>query len=134
MGQDQVPGPTGEYRLNQAIGKRKLEKANANPVRGVRIIFGDHTWHGSTAKASDGLRLMVLGTYSRPHMQTQEAFRQTVTAGALARNPARFTRLVNVHNPMPWGKTPVELIAFCCSRFFAATSSAARVAVAAACS
>ena len=39
-------------------------------------------------------------------MQTQEAYRQTVTTEALARNPLRFARLMNVYNAMPWGKTP----------------------------
>ncbi len=72
---------------------------------GSMVIWGDHTWHGSYAKETDGLRLMVLGMYNRPHMQTQEAYRQTATAEALARNPLRFTRLMNVHHGMPWGKS-----------------------------
>ena len=73
---------------------------------GSMIIWGDHTWHGSYPKTNGGLRLMVLGMYNRPHMQTQEAFRETVTDQALARNPPRFARLMNVFNPFPWGKTP----------------------------
>lgn len=82
---------------------------NAHPVEapaGSMIIWGDHTWHGSYPKTSSGLRLMVLGMYNRPHMQTQEAYRETATEDALRRNPPRFTRLMNVHNSMPWGKTP----------------------------
>ena len=70
------------------------------------IIWGDHTWHGSYPKTTDGLRLMILGMYNRPHMQTQEAYRHTATDEALARNPKRFARLMNVYNAMPWGKTP----------------------------
>lgn len=73
---------------------------------GSMVIWGDHTWHGSYPKHTDGLRLMVLGMYNRPHMQTQEAYRQTVTNEALARNPKRFARLMNAYNTMPWGKTP----------------------------
>lgn len=73
---------------------------------GSMIIWGDHTWHGSYPKTTDGLRLMILGMYNRPHMQTQEAYRQTVTDEALARNPRRFARLMNIYNTMPWGKTP----------------------------
>lgn len=72
---------------------------------GSMVIWGDHTWHGSYAKQTDGVRLMVLGMFNRPHMQTQEAYRQTATPEALARNPLRFTRLMNVHNGMPWGKS-----------------------------
>ncbi|MEM7016627.1 MAG: phytanoyl-CoA dioxygenase family protein [Pseudomonadota bacterium] len=82
---------------------------NSHPIEapaGSMIIWGDHTWHGSYPKNTDGLRLMVLGMFNRPHMQTQEAYRQTATNEALARNPLRFTRLMNVHNAMPWGKTP----------------------------
>lgn len=73
---------------------------------GSMIIWGDHTWHGSYPKTTDGLRLMILGMYNRPHMQTQEAYRETVTNEALARNPRRFARLMNVYNAMPWGKSP----------------------------
>ncbi len=72
---------------------------------GSMVIWGDHTWHGSYPKQTDGVRLMVLGMYNRPHMQTQEAYRQTATPEALARNPLRFTRLMNVHHGMPWGKS-----------------------------
>ena len=75
---------------------------------GSMVIWGDHTWHGSYPKQTDGLRLMVLGMYNRPHMQTQEAYRQTATPEALARNPVRFTQLMNVHHAMPWGKNGVR--------------------------
>ena len=80
----------------------------AHPVEaeaGSMIIWGDHTWHGSYAKESPGLRMMVLGMFNRPHMQTQEAYRETATNDSLARNPLRFTRLMNVYNAMPWGKS-----------------------------
>ena len=72
---------------------------------GSMIIWGDHLWHGSYRKQTDGLRLMVLGMYNRPHMQTQEGFRETVTDEALARNPIRFTRLMNIYHAMPLGRT-----------------------------
>lgn len=81
---------------------------NAHPVEapaGSMIIWGDHTWHGSYPKQTDGLRIMMLGMYNRPHMQTQEAYRETVTDAALARNPLRFARLMNVYHAMPWGKS-----------------------------
>ena len=72
---------------------------------GSMIILGDHLWHGSYPKQTDGLRLMLLALYNRPHMQTQEAFRETVTDEVLARNPVRFARLMNVYHAMPWGRT-----------------------------
>ena len=72
---------------------------------GSMIIWGDHTWHGSYSKETEGLRMMVLGMYNRPHLQTQEAYRETATEEALARNPLRFARLMNIYHAMPWGKS-----------------------------
>ena len=68
---------------------------------GSMIIWGDHTWHGSYPRKTQGLRLMMLGTYCRSHMQTQEPFRQTVTQEALDRNPVRFGRLMDVAGGFP---------------------------------
>ena len=73
---------------------------------GSMIIWGDHTWHGSYPRTTEGLRLMMLGTYCRSHMQTQEPFRQTVTQEALDRNPIRFGRLMDVAGGFPFGKSP----------------------------
>jgi ectoine hydroxylase-related dioxygenase (phytanoyl-CoA dioxygenase family) len=70
---------------------------------GSMVIWGDHTWHGSYPKTTDGLRLMILGMYNRPHMQTQEAYRHTATDEALARNPKRFARLMTVAAQGPNG-------------------------------
>ncbi len=103
-----VPG-SHRWRRMPSIEEAKYWADQAIPVEapaGSMIIWGDHTWHGSCAKETPGLRLMVLGMFNRPHMQTQEAYRETATAEALARNPKRFTRLMNVHHTMPWGKTP----------------------------
>jgi ectoine hydroxylase-related dioxygenase (phytanoyl-CoA dioxygenase family) len=103
-----VPG-SHHWRRLPSIEEAQYWADNAHAVTapaGSMIIWGDHTWHGSYPKKSDGLRLMVLAMYNRPHMQTQESIRETVTDEALARNPARFARLMNVFNPMPWGKTP----------------------------
>ena len=73
------------------------------------VIWGDHLWHGSYPKETDGPRLMMLGMYNRPHMATQEGFRETVTDAALARNPIRFARLMNVYQPMPMGTSGPDL-------------------------
>lgn len=101
----------GSHRWRRLPSNEEAEywADNAQPVEapaGSMIIWGDHTWHGSYPKTTDGLRLMILGLYNRPHMQTQEAYRETVTNEVLARNPKRFARLMNIYNPMPWGKTP----------------------------
>ena len=73
------------------------------------VIWGDHLWHGSVRKETDGLRLTMLGMYNRPHMATQEGFRDTVTDEALARNPMRFTRLMKVYHAMPMGTSGAGL-------------------------
>ena len=75
---------------------------------GSMIIWGDHTWHGAFPRQTEGLRLMLLGTFCRPHMQTQEPFRQTVTQAALDRNPLRFARLMDVRGAFPFGKSPAR--------------------------
>lgn len=103
-----VPG-SHRWRRLPSVEESKYWADEAVPVvapAGSMIIWGDHTWHGSTPKTTEGLRLMVLGMFNRPHMQTQEAYRETATLDALQRNPKRFTRLMNVHHVMPWGKTP----------------------------
>ncbi len=83
----------------------------AQPVEapmGSMIIWGDHTWHGSFPRKNDGLRLMMLATYCRPHMQTQEPFRSTVTQAALDRNPIRFGQLMDIGGVFPFGKSPTK--------------------------
>ena len=102
-----VPG-SHRWRRLPSQEEASYWQDNAVPVEapaGSMIIWGDHTWHGSLPKQTEGLRLMVLALYNRPHMQTQEAFKDSVTLEALARNPKRFARLMNVYNPMPWGKS-----------------------------
>ena len=102
-----VPG-SHRWRRLPSVEEAEYWADNAHAISapaGSMAIWGDHTWHGAYPKQSDGLRLTIVGMYNRPHMQTQEAYRETVTDEALARNPARFARLMNVFNPMPWGKT-----------------------------
>ena len=69
------------------------------------IIRDDYTWHNFLPKQTEAMKLMVLALYNRPHMQTQEAFKDSVTLEGLARNPKCFTRLMNVYHPMQWGKS-----------------------------
>ena len=85
------------------------ERAHAvEAPMGSMIIWGDHTWHGSYPRTNDGLRLMLLGTYCRSHMQTQEPFRDTVTQDALDRNPIRFGQLMDCGGGFPFGKSPAR--------------------------
>ncbi|NJN50865.1 MAG: phytanoyl-CoA dioxygenase family protein [Gammaproteobacteria bacterium] len=72
---------------------------------GSIVVWGDHTWHGSLPRSAPGERLMILCEYARPRLQTQEPFRETVTQAALDRNPIRFTGLMDVYGPFPFGKS-----------------------------
>ena len=102
-----VPG-SHRWRRLPSQEEASYWQDNAVPVEapaGSMIIWGDHTWHGSLPKQTDGLRLMVLALFNRPHMQTQEDYKNSVSLDALQRNPRRFAKLMNVYNYMPWGKS-----------------------------
>ena len=76
---------------------------------GSIVVWSDLTWHGSTLRSNVGERLMVLGNYCRPYIQTQGAYRQTVTPEALARNPRRFAGLMDVYGGFPFGEQDMDL-------------------------
>ena len=76
---------------------------------GSMVVWGDLTWHGSALRENKGERLMILGTYQRPFMQTQGPYRQTVTQKALARNPLRFAGLMDVYGHFPFGKQDIDV-------------------------
>lgn len=101
-----VPG-SNKWRRPPTPADMKYWEDRAHPIdapAGSMVIWGDLTWHGSTPRASSGERLMILGTFSRPFMQTQEPLRTTVTQEALARNPIRFAGLMDVYGYFPFGK------------------------------
>ncbi|MDE0781431.1 MAG: hypothetical protein OSB67_11865 [Alphaproteobacteria bacterium] len=76
---------------------------------GSMVVWGDHTWHGSFERTVPGLRIMMLGAYARPHLQTQEPYRQTSTQEALDRNPVRFAALMDQYGKFPFGRDGVDL-------------------------
>lgn len=76
---------------------------------GSMVIWGDLTWHGSMLRSTPGERLMVLGTFHRPFMQTQGPYRQVVTREALERNPLRFAGLMDVYGGFPFGKQDFDM-------------------------
>ncbi len=105
-----VPGSHKWRRFpSQEEAEYWLDKAHAvEAPMGSMIIWGDHTWHGSYPRKTNGLRLMMLATFCRPHMQSQEPFRSTVTEEALERNPIRFGQLMDIGGAFPFGKSPVR--------------------------
>ena len=76
---------------------------------GSMVVWGDLTWHGSVLRSTPGERLMVLGTFHRPFMQTQGPYRQVVTQEALERNPLRFAGLMDVYGGFPFGKQDFDM-------------------------
>ena len=103
-----VPG-SHRWRRFPSLEEAEYWLDRAQPIEapmGSMIVWGDHTWHGSYPRKSNGLRLMMLATYCRPHMQSQEPFRPTVTQTALDRNPIRFGQLMDIGGAFPFGKSP----------------------------
>ncbi|MDE0350980.1 MAG: phytanoyl-CoA dioxygenase family protein [Gammaproteobacteria bacterium] len=95
-----IPAEVGEW----------ADKAEAvEAPAGSMVIWGDLTWHGSVLRSTPGERLMVLGTFHRPFMQTQGPYRQVVTQEALARNPLRFAGLMDVYGAFPFGKQDFDM-------------------------
>ena len=72
---------------------------------GSVVVFGDHVWYGSFPRTVPGHRMMILCEYARPRLQMQEPFRDTVTQEILDRNPIRFSGLMDVYGPFPFGKS-----------------------------
>lgn len=84
----------------------------AHPVEapaGSLVVWGDHTWHGSYERSVPGLRIMMLGVFARPHLQTQEPYRQTCTQEALDRNPVRFASLMDQYGKFPFGRDGFDI-------------------------
>ena len=76
---------------------------------GSMVIWGNHAWHGSYPKKTPGLRMTLQCEYMRRRLQTEEAYRQTVTQEALDRNPVRFAGLMDVYSLFPFGKSDWDL-------------------------
>ncbi|XOV86367.1 MAG: phytanoyl-CoA dioxygenase family protein [Pseudomonadota bacterium] len=105
-----VPG-SHKWRRPPSPAEMEQWADKAEPIEapaGSMVVWGDLTWHGSALRSNIGERLMILGTYSRPFMQTQGPYRQTVTAEALARNPLRFAGLMDVYGAFPFGEQDVD--------------------------
>jgi hypothetical protein len=106
-----VPG-SHKWRRPPTPAEIEYWAERAEPVEapaGSIVIFPDGTWHGAALRSNPGERLMVLGTYQRPFMQSQEAFRQTVTHEALSRNPLRFAGLMDIYGTFPFGEQDVDV-------------------------
>ncbi len=75
---------------------------------GSMVVWGDHTWHGSYERSVPGLRIMMLGVFARPHLQTQEPYRLTCSQEALDRNPVRFAALMDQYGKFPFGRDGLD--------------------------
>ena len=105
-----VPGSHKWHRY-PSPAEVKYWSEKSHPVEaeaGSMVIWGDQTWHGSFSRKINGERLMILGTFSRGYLQTQEPFRETVSTESLSRNPLRFAGLMDVYGAFPFGKDDVD--------------------------
>jgi hypothetical protein len=70
--------------------------------RGSLIVWHGHTWHGAFARTAPGLRINLILYFCRVYMQTQESYRDKISPEAVARNQARFARLLGLDLPYPF--------------------------------
>ena len=106
-----VPG-SHKWRRPPSPGEMEewADKAEAvEAPAGSMVVWGDLTWHGSALREHKGERLMILGTFQRPFMQTQGPYRQTVSQEALDRNPLRFAGLMDVYGVFPFGQQDIDV-------------------------
>ena len=96
--------PTAEETLTWADRAVPVEAP-----AGSMVVWGDHTWHGSYERTVPDLRMMLLGVFARPHLQTQEPYRQTCSQEALDRNPVRFAALMDQYGKLPFGRDGLDL-------------------------
>ena len=78
---------------------------------GSAVIWPSHTWHGARGSETPGLRVTLAELFCRPHWQTYEMYRETVTEEVLDRNSSRFASLMGMNtingwnnNQDDWGK------------------------------
>ncbi len=107
-----VPG-SHRWRRGPSPEESKVWARKLHPIEapaGSALVFGDHVWHGSFPRKIPGHRMMILNEYSRPRLQMQEPFRDTVTQEILDRNPIRFSGLMDIYGMFPFGKNdrPLE--------------------------
>tara|TARA_Y100001934_G_scaffold75028_1_gene93258 strand:+ start:3665 stop:4690 length:1026 start_codon:yes stop_codon:yes gene_type:complete len=106
-----VPG-SHKWRRQATPPEAKYWADLAVPVEapaGSMVIWGNHTWHGSYPKRTPGLRMTLQCEYMRRRIQTEEAYRETVTQEALDRNPIRFAGLMDVYSLFPFGKSDWDM-------------------------
>ena len=92
----------GEAAAMQAAGECEPVRCEA----GSLIIWGNNTWHVAYPRTVPGLRL-TLGPilFVKPELQTQSDFKQAALleqSDALGRNPAQFTKLMDVNGTFPF--------------------------------
>lgn len=104
----------GSHRWRRQVTAGEAEKWADRAVAveapaGSMVIWGNHTWHGSYPKKTPGLRMTLQCEYMRRRLQTEEAYRETVTQEALDRNPVRFAGLMDVYSLFPFGKSDWDI-------------------------
>ena len=92
----------GEAAAMQAAGECVPVRCEA----GSLIIWGNNTWHVAYPRKIPGLRL-TLGPvlFVKPELQTQSDFKQAALleqSDSLERNPAQFTKLMDINNSFPF--------------------------------
>ena len=71
---------------------------------GSAVIWPSHTWHGSWESLTPGLRVTLAVLYVRPHLQTYELYRESVSDEVLERNSPRFATLMGMKTWNGWNE------------------------------
>lgn len=69
---------------------------------GSLVVWHGNLWHGSYPRTVPGLRVNLIGLFSRMYCRTQEPYRRNVPQELLARHGARFARLMGQHIAYGW--------------------------------
>jgi ectoine hydroxylase-related dioxygenase (phytanoyl-CoA dioxygenase family) len=99
------------FRRQPTAGELRELRGEMVPIiapAGSAVIWPANTWHMALARTDPGVRLTLLYDFCRGHLQTQSNFRDRVTPEVLARNPARFAKLMHVHGVFPFGQEDID--------------------------
>lgn len=102
----------GSHNFCRSPTKEEMNSTdNFLPVvapRGSLVIWHGHTWHGAFSRSAPGLRINLILYFCRVYLQTQENYRDKISAEAVARNPRRFAELLGLELPYPFERSGAE--------------------------
>lgn len=87
-----VPGSHHQLRAPRP-GEGDDERIPVDAAAGSLIVWTGRTWHGAFARTEPGLRVNLLMPFFRPHLRTQENYREQVSPELVEKYPGLSTML-----------------------------------------